>query len=283
MLRMTLSLIVLALTQYLGAENHKIQIMLTNPRTVSTAFEKSMMARGDHKVFHEPWVSSYMYHAGDIDVFSQLPPQELIEAKNYEEVKALIYRYAKQKPVFLKDMIWCMGEKILSDDELLANPHVILTFLIREPALSIESFFLKGLQRMPLDKILEFTRDVFRHEDLVRIAKKYREIRGEWPVIVEAEDICSRPHSAMKAFCQQVGIAYIPQALSWEEGMPEEWKHLASWHLDAADSKGFFVPKRDELKSRFSMVPKEYVSILEEIYQEQKPFYDALQSMKGKE
>jgi hypothetical protein len=37
----------------LNAGHHKIQMMLTVPRTVSTAFEKSMMARGDHKVFSQ--------------------------------------------------------------------------------------------------------------------------------------------------------------------------------------------------------------------------------------
>ena len=45
----------------LEAQAHKIEIMMTVPRTVSTAFERSMMARGDHKVFHEPWNSEYVY------------------------------------------------------------------------------------------------------------------------------------------------------------------------------------------------------------------------------
>lgn len=281
MLKLTLCLFLSLLTFQLRSENHKIQIMLTNPRTVSTAFEKSMMARGDHKVFHEPWVSSYMYHSGNPDVFSQLPPQELIEAKNYEEVKALIYRYAAQKPVFLKDMIWCMGKEILQDDALLSDPNVVLIFLIRDPALSIESFFMKGMEKMPVDRILEFTPAVFRYQDLVPIAEKYRAIRGIWPVIVEAEDLCTNPHSTMKAFCTQAGINYLPAALSWEEGMPEEWKHLATWHLDAADSKGFFIPKRDEIKTRFSLVPQQYAPYLESIYQNQKPHYEALKKMKS--
>ncbi len=132
---------------------------------------------------------------------------------------------------------------------------------------------------MPVEKILGFTPQVFRYEDLVSIAEKYHEIRGEWPVIVEAEDICTNPHAAMKAFCQQAGIEYIPTALSWEEGMPEEWKHLSTWHVDAAESKGFFVPKR-HVSIRFSTAPKEYVPTLEAIYQQQKPYYDILKTMK---
>ncbi len=264
----------------LQAQHHKIQMVLTNPRSVSTAFEKSMRARGDHKVFHEPWVVSYMYHKGNPGVFSQLPPQELIEANGYEAVKDLIYSWAAHNPVFLKDMIWGMAEDIFNDQQLLSDPDVIFTFLIRDPALSIESFFLKSAEKMSLEKVLPFTALVFRYDALVRIAKKYREIRGEWPIIVEAEELCSNPEITMKAFCEQAGISYKEDSLKWEEGMPEEWEHLATWHVDAADSKGFFVPKRDEIKARFTLISAEHVSSLERIYQEQKPFYEQLRAMK---
>jgi hypothetical protein len=185
-----------------------------------------------------------------------------------------------QKPVFLKDMIWCMSHEILNDQDLLSDPDVIFTFLIRDPALSMESFLLKGSEKMSLEKIAGFTERVFRYDDLVRIAEKYREIRGEWPIIVEAEELCKSPEKTMQTFCMQAQIPYIENSLNWEEGMPEEWKHLATWHRDAADSTGFFVPKRDEINARFTMVPKEYVAFLEKLYQEQKPFYEKLRSMK---
>src|SRR5271154_3165638 len=111
-MRKTIFLGMMIFNGLLSAGHHKIQMMLTVPRTVSTAFERSMMARGDHKVFHEPFDTSYFYHKGHHDILGGLPPQELIEAKNYAEVKALIYRHAEERPVYFKDMIWCIENEV---------------------------------------------------------------------------------------------------------------------------------------------------------------------------
>ena len=247
----------------LEAELHKIQILLTNPRTLSTAFERSMMVRGDHKILHEPWESSYIYHQGNYDLFSQMPPHEIIEAKNYKEVKALIYKYATNSPVFIKDMIWCMTEEFLNDEDLLSDPNVVIAFLIRDPSYSIESYFLKSfvVEKLSPEKTFESTRTLFRFDALVAIAEKYRQIRGKLPIIIESEDLCLNPQETLMAYCQQAGIPFMPEMLSWEAGMPEEWKHYADWHLDAAKSTGFFVPKRHEPKPRFSLISNEYLPL----------------------
>jgi len=259
----------------LSADHHKIQMMLTVPRTVSTAFEKSMMARKDHKIFHEPFDTSYFCHQGHYEILQQQPSQELIEAKNYSEVKALIYRHAEQRPVFFKDMIWCIENEILNDDALIADPDVIVSILIRNPACSIESWYEEiadaGIKDEP---------DVFRYDALVEFAEKYKQARGEWPIIIEAEDLCSDPEAAMKFFCKKAGIQYMPEMLSWEEGMPEEWKPLANWHIGAAISTSFHVLKRDREAPIFSKIPVSYVSKLRAICQQQTPYYEALRKMK---
>jgi len=259
----------------LSADHHKIQMMLTVPRTVSTAFERSMMARGDHKIFHEPYDTSYFYHKEHHEILKRQPSQELIDAKNYSEVKALIYRHAEERPVYFKDMIWCIENEVLSDDALFADLDVIVTILIRDPTRAIESFYeeltMMGIQNEP---------DVFRYDALVKFAEKYHQVRGEWPVIVEAEDLCSNPEVTMQAFCRQVGIKYMPEALSWEEGMPEEWKPLFNWHTAAAGSRNFHVLKRDGEQPSFSEISVSYVPKLKAICQKQMPFYEALRKMK---
>jgi hypothetical protein len=250
--------------------------MMTVPRTVSTAFERSMMARGDHKVFHEPWNSEYIYrnHLGSA------PSEELIQAGGYEGVKELFYKYAEQKHVYVKDMIWVIQEELLNDEALLSDPNVVLTILIRNPSLSIESFFLKISKGADLDQATEITRWVFRYDALVRLAEKYHKIRGEWPLIVEAEELCTIPASVMQNYCQKAAIPFLPEALVWEKTMPEEWEHTKRLHEDAAESKGFFIPSR-EAKIRFSAIPSQCVSALEAIYQEQKPYYEQLKQLKA--
>lgn len=239
-----------------------------------------MISRGDHKIFHEPWVTSYMYRNGMRDIFSRTPSREIIDTKNYQDVKALIYSYAVHQPVFLKDMIWCMGEEFLNDEALLSDPSVFLTFLIRDPAISIQSWFLKGEEKMSFERTLEIIHSLFRYDYLVRIAEKYREIRGVWPIIIEAEDLCSHPQATIKAFCERACLPFLPEALFWEKGMPEEWEHLRIWHLDAANSSHFFVPTHDEIKGYFSLTSPEFIPSLEAIEKKQRPFYDKLRLMK---
>ncbi len=274
-MRKTIFLSMMMLNGLLSAGHHKIQMMLTVPRTVSTAFERSMMARGDHKIFHEPFDTSYFYHQGHHEVLRQQPSQELIEAKNYAEVKALIYHHAEKSPVYFKDMIWCIENEVLNDEDLLADPDVIITILIRDPASAIESFY----EELTAAGILDEP-NVFRYDALVKFAEKHHQVRGQWPIIIEAEDLCSDPEVTMQAFCRQAGIRHVPEALSWEEGMPEEWKPLSNWHKDAADSRNFHILKRDKEKPSFSKIPASYVPRLQTICQQQMPFYEALRKMK---
>ncbi len=258
------------------SEAHKIEIMMTVPRTISTAFERSMMAREDHKVFHEPWNSEYVYrnHLGSA------PSEELIQAGSYMGIKALLYKYAEEKPVYVKDMVWAIQDELISDVDLLSDPNVVLSLLIRDPARSIESFFLKIILGSPtLEEAVEITRWVFRFDALLVLAEKYREIRGEWPILVEAEELCATPDAILRNYCQRAGIQYLPEALVWEKKMAAEWEHTKHWHEDAAESRGFFIPAR-EAKTRFSSVPAQCVTDLEAIYQAQKPYYEQLQQIK---
>ncbi len=260
--------------------HYPIHILLTNPRSISTAFEKSMLSRGDYKVLHEPWESAYMVRESILHVFDQLPSEEIVEAKSYEDVKALIYRYAQQSPVFIKDMIWAMPEELLQDDELLADPKVHIAFLVRDPAKSIESYVIKGLEQATAEETLKLAKLVFRYDVLVKIANKHKNIKGEWPLIIESENLCQRPKETMEAYCQYVGEKFIPEMLAWKAEMHDEWKHYAHWHVDAAKSTGFYVPKREVSKIRFSGVDAQYREDMEQIYQEQKPFYDELNALK---
>ena len=268
-------LIAAMLSLGLSAEAHKIEIMMTVPRTVSTAFERSMMARGDHKVFHEPWNSEYVYRKQ----LGSTPAAEIADAGSYSGIRDLLYKYAEQKDVYVKDMIWAIQEDLLNDEALLSDPNVVLTLLIRDPALSIDSFFPKIYENASVEDAVKITEWVFRYDALLDLAKKYREIRGEWPMIVEAEELCIDPDTVMQNYCKNAGIAYLPESLRWDQKEAAEWEHTKSWHTDAAESTGFFASKR-LAKVRFSALPEECVPQLEAIYQKQKPYYEELRKIK---
>ncbi len=258
----------------LNAEHQKIEIMITNPRTVGNAFEKSMMARGDHKVFHEPWATPSLLNQPNT-----ILSQELVEAKTYEGIKALIYRYAAEKPVFVKDiMAWT--QNILTDEELMKDPQVVFSILLRNPAHSIESFFLKMMAIGSPEQAVQATKAFFRYDQLVELSEKHYALRMTWPIMIQAEELCADPQSTMHYYCLQADIPFIAEALSWQAGMPEEWKHREQYNFDteACASTGFYIPKRDSIEGNFTQMPAEYVSALEEIYQAQKPFYEKLKT-----
>jgi len=272
-----IALFISLLVTKLHSEAHKIEIMMTVPRTISTAFERSMMAREDHRIFHEPWNSEHNYRN---HLLAEAPPEEIIQAGSYMGIKALLYKHAEEQPVYVKDMIWAIQDELLGDVALLSDPNVIFSLLIRDPARSIESFFLKISQgASTLAEAVEITRWVFRYDALLFLAEKHREIRGEWPILVEAEELCIMPDAIMRDYCQRAGIQYLSEALVWEKKMAAEWEHTKHWHEDAAESRGFFMPAR-EAKTRFSSVPAQSVADLEAIYQAQKPYYEQLQKIK---
>lgn len=272
MMKVLICLFLFAMSQAWG---HPIRVMMTVPRTMSTAIERSIMERGDHKVFHEPWNTEYVHRMGYLD---HTPDQEIVECGSYEGIKRMFYRYAEQKPVFVKDMIWGIQEEIAEDRDFLSDPRLIMTLLIRDPVLSIESFFHKIAEKVPFEKALELTREVMRYDALLKLAKKYHEYRGHWPLVIEAEELCARPIEIMQDFCERVGMPFMPEALTWEKGMPPEWKPHERWHLVAAESEGFVLSK-GEAKRPFSSVPEKAVPILEAIYQEQKTFYEELKKI----
>lgn len=278
------SLILGLLVSPLDATNHKIQILLTNPRSLSTAFERSIIEREDHIVLNEPWTAAMIYRLK----LNTLPlPQEFMKAETYEGIKALIYRHATQKPVFVKDLILSANE-LLNDLEILSDPNIVVTLLIRDPALSIESFFLVSNQIHSCEKVIERAQFAFHYDDLYILAERHHKIRGKWPIIIDAEDLCKYPDKTMKAFCTQAEISYMDKALSWKPINPKDlpdsavWQfNVASqWHIDVVKSEGFFVPKRECVKHRFSSIPKDYICHLEKIYQAQKPFYEKLKVIK---
>jgi hypothetical protein len=192
------------------------------PRSASTAFERSMMARGDLTVLHEPF--SLHYYFG---------PRK--RSTRYDDVRpeadpdAILATIADAPgPVFLKDMAGHVAD--LVDDGFLARfTH---TFLVRDPARTIPSLATKWP---------DFTDEEAGFEPLLRLVDLVT-ARDGTPVVVDADDLLRDPPAMMRAYCDAVGLDFRPDALHWEAGMPPEWEVWADWHEGAARSTGFGSP-----------------------------------------
>ena len=94
-----------------------ITALWTYPRTISTAFERIMIERGDFHVYHEPF--SYLYYVNEnkSDI-----SQEYIDPSHpstFPEICDMLISKSHIKPVFFKDMALHCIDYLLKDSFLL--------------------------------------------------------------------------------------------------------------------------------------------------------------------
>ena len=230
----------------------------STPRTTSTAFEWMMRMRGDMICFHEPFCEAW--YKGEDAAWPRLTAEsERVPCLSSRSVHDGILAAAEKKPVFSKDMPHCLPRDV--DDAFLAPfTH---SFLIRDPAKSVPSIYKRGPQFLAAEYGFEEHRRLFD-----RIADR----DGKAPPVIDSDDLLENPHGVVSAWCDAVGIDFMPEALSWEPGARPEvgWYDSGSWHESLSASDG--------LKPQ----PRTYGSIesqpdhVKEIYEQALPHYKHL-------
>ena len=193
----------------------------TTPRSVSTAFERMIMERGDFTVLHEPFSEHYYYGPGKRSdryeaIRPHATPTRILEA---------IDDAGTERRVFLKDMASHVRD--LVDPGFVARfQH---TFLVRDPAWALPSLEAKWP---------DFTEEEAGYTALAELVDAV-DAAGEQPVIIDSLDVRSDPRGTIGAYCAAVGIPFVPDALEWSPGMPGGWELWEDWHHDVAASDGF--------------------------------------------
>ncbi len=209
---------------------HAIIALWCHPRSMSTAIERIMRARGDCTCFHEPFLYDYYVNRA----VRPLPhfDEEQTKPVRYEDIRQSILDAARDQTVFIKDMSYYIVPGLFDDpdfSDLLTN-----VFLIRDPERSILSYF-KLDPDVSLEEIgLEAQ---WRHF-------QWLEERGAHPFVIEAEAVQADPQGIIADFWQRVGLSHAPHAFEWQaDSLPEDWKDVAGWHDNVSGSKGIAPPK----------------------------------------
>lgn len=243
---------------------HPIIALWSHPRSMSTAFERIMRARGDLACLHEPFMYDYYINRST----RQMPH---FEAKDdhpvsYEEIRDMIFAKAEAGPVFFKDMSYYVMPQIIEDDVFLGR--VTHSFLIRDPKASLVSYA-KLDPDVTLDEIgLEAQ---WRHVEVLTC-------RGLRPVVMQSERVQADSLGEMRFYWQAVGLRDTPQALDWSSEVPQDWQQVAGWHQNVLSSKG--VRRLTDEKVR--EVAADYEKLIcqyprfKEIYEHHLPFYQKL-------
>ena len=204
---------------------HPVIALWATPRTASTAFERMMLERGDVTVLNEPWSRFYYYGAdGPSTRFDELLPDSDPDA-----VRARVAAAAEERTTFVKDMAYHPGPHLTA--ELLAGLRN--SFIIRDPARALTSF----AKRWP-----DFTWDEAGYEAQARAFELVAELTGETPPVIDSDELRAEPEAVVAAWCAAVDLPYLPEAMTWEPGLPPELDLWEDWYDGVAESPGFLPP-----------------------------------------
>jgi hypothetical protein len=179
-----------------------------------------MAERGDMTVLHEPFCKLRDFgetHAG---------------ARTFDSPLSLLAWLRDEThgmSVFLKDHPpAAYVREVLADRRFLAEARH--AFLIRRPEEIAASSY-------ALDPDMNIT--AIGLERLCEVQTAVRDAGGNASVVIDSDDLVTRPAATIAAYCATVGLPFIPRALTWEAGERPEWRQYARWHVDASASAGF--------------------------------------------
>ena len=179
-----------------------------------------MLERGDLLALHEPLEGLIYFGHTEVEGRTFTTPESLLE---------WLHQRAQTSGAFLKETTdRQVRAAVLADRRLLAEGRH--AFLIRRPEeIAASLYALKpemGIDEIGLEGLHEL------HAAVV-------DAGGTAPVVIDSDDLVTRPAATMAAYCAAVGLPFLPQALSWQPGERPEWQRSARWHEAASASSGF--------------------------------------------
>ena len=219
----------------------KILALWATPRSTSTAFEWVMANRGDMACFHEPYNEAFYY--GDerrIDRYFIKDPELTVKpGLTIGSVHEKLTGLAAEGRVFVKDFAYSIIH--LADDAFLDSfTH---TFLIRDPEKVITSM----CARWP-----DLALGELGFEDLHTLFNRIADRQSKAPPVLDSDELLAAPEQGMKAYCEAVGIPFMPEAMNWEDQQAENKQRNPTWNTDEhgfhdslKSSSGLSKQKRD--------------------------------------
>ncbi|MFF3501540.1 sulfotransferase family protein [Streptomyces sp. NPDC003247] len=197
----------------------RILALWSAPRSRSTAFLRMMAERGDRTVLHEPF--SQLLDFGTTEVAGR-------EVHSESALIAAIREESEKGAVFFKDTTDFWYGELLADTAFLRD--ATHTFILRHPAEAIASHF-------ALNPNLQ--RDEIGFARLAEIYDAVHTATGTDPVVIDSADLVTAPAATVRAYCDAVGLPFVPEAVSWDPRMLPDWQRTSRWHEHTGRTTGF--------------------------------------------
>lgn len=252
-------------------------ILWTNPRSVSTAFARSIRELPSVKTLIDPYCSLYYYNgpgirSPDSDPRRKLTNDTRLFDKEYKAIgDSFLAPYEDVDAVFIKDMAICVEGRY---EDYISGPFSKFkhTFLIRHPKKSAISQY----------KVCKEGDYPFSYPGVRQVHEMYKVVQqiDPNPLVVDADDLLENPKEMMKLYCSATGLPFTEDMLKWEQEEIKECNWFPTyklWYGTAMSSTGFMKPKLSS-EEPLSNYPK----IVEECVRDELPYYEALYEVRAK-
>ncbi len=193
-------------------------------RSASTAFGRMMIERADVAVLHEPFLALAQGEA----VTLPAPGGGTVTAGSSRRLVERLAELGRVRPVFVKEVLDYRYDHVFGHPREIA--WMTHTFLVRDPRQAISSHYaMKPAVTCP----------EIGYEWLWELFQLMWSATGRRPLVIRSEDLLRDPAPAVSAYCEAVGLRFLPEALHWAPADRPEWRRHRAWHLDAIRSSGF--------------------------------------------
>jgi hypothetical protein len=244
------------------------------PRSVSTAFERSIRELLGVKVVYEPHQEAFYFgpeRAGEW--FLEKEPFRYNPAATYDSVKrrlSLMVPCDGYDAIFVKELVYLLDgrHKDFIKDPIMKNfKH---TFLIRDPRKSVTSFH-KALEKTTCLSHLsdESVGYKFLHELYTAVQKV-----DPNPLVIDTDDLLENPKEMMQVYCTETGLPFSKDMVNWSPGCVPEWAECPDhdiWHGAVANSTGLMQKPKSSPPSL-----SEYSADVKQVVSLSMPFYEAM-------
>jgi hypothetical protein len=202
----------------------------SGPRNVSTAVMYAFRERSDTSVVDEPLYAHYLCRTG----VEHPVVQDVIRSQDTDGdavVRDVLLGESPTPVRFFKHMAHHLADldrgflDEMDNILLTRDPEQMLPSLINQvPNVEIEGTSLPMQVRI-LDWVLE---------------------TGGDPIVIESKRLLTDPEGTLRAVCERLDLAWVPEMLSWDEGpKPEDGVWAPHWYHNVHRSTGF-APYREK-------------------------------------
>ncbi|XP_071957944.1 uncharacterized protein [Antedon mediterranea] len=253
-------------------------IAWSQPRSLTTALMRSMECVPDVELIYEPFTTSAFLGPERFRRYLtvELPMRKDLSFQATKEKMEM--KFEGKKVIFAKDFAFNLN----GNYDLIPDGYQH-TFLIRHPIRTYLSMYRVWKNFNP-----ELGVDIFKtyftprlgFQELHELYNYVVDKTGKEPLVLDTDDLLENPKGILKILCDEVGLEFSEQMLSWGLEQPVQWNadddylnidKMIGFHGNSLSAGGFVagsvkpLPKFEDLPE----IVQEYVNISQ-------PFYDKL-------